>query len=944
MRHVLALTLEKIRTVWPTTLRSRFGWAFLASVIVVMSVVWFSPASAVGETAGNWLIDQLARIMLAVANLSIGLCIFFLRFFIAIASYNNYIDVDVVQLGWVMVRDVANMFFVVALLVIAFGTILGLEEYEWKKNLVKLVLAAIFINFSNLIAQLFIDVAHIFTMTFLNAISATAGGNLINMFKLNEITSMVGVDPDLNTEFDVEILIGTAVAATFAVLAAFAMGSYVFVMMARVVALWALIILSPLAYILGVLPKTQSYAERWWSEFSNYVIVAPVMVFFLWLSFATLGTGTIMSSIQEDIPVGNRLNGSKSVELQGTNFVESNDPSKISLSKVSTWENMANFLIALAFLRVGVKTTEETGVWGSDMVSDAWSFGKNVATIATGYAAGRWLAGKGQDTLKAGASKVAWGVPLVGGRALTTYGDRAKLKWEQLNERRDSYAKKMQENKDKLREAKALHSRGIISDNDLENIKAESGNFVSRNLGNIWGSIVESGGRADKRANDWSRAVEEQKKIVEENYSTSKSAGGLVKLELGVRAHQAEEMASEKKKEKFLKMEANLADIAHNGPKTFADRMFAEREKAIFGAREKQQKSQTKLDSINAGEKAKVEQITFEQNEIRERDLAAARDKSLVDSGRFSEAVNLQNILEKQAKARVERQGSTDYPVSVQRTLDLRAKIAAEQDADKKKMMTRSFSEMAISNLSRHYGFAEGNKGNVLGALGVDQSSSMELDAAGANVEKMQKQLFSYLLNENVQDLAAAQKRFVEVHGKDGADAMLEQVRRGLEKSASEGSVGMAGLLIRDVEKGITRLVDAKNADDLNHIKSRRTNAYASAKITSISGGGFAGAVDRDAKGNAKLSTDTATEILAKMITPLTGNNLGSIDEYTKGDLASVFRISTDSQLLKLREKLKGMDARGRKGLVAYVKERLDDTDKSRLQSVLDAFEKDDTP
>lgn len=345
----------------------------------------------VATGVGDWLIRQVAKIMLVIASLAIGLSIFFLRFFIMIASYNNYIDVSVVQLGWVMVRDVANMFFVVALLLIAFGTILGLEEYEWKKNLAKLVLSAILINFSNLIAQLCIDIAHIFTITFLNAISATAGGNLINMFKLDQILQLTAAqDP---SGLDIEVLAAVLPAMLFAIMAAAAIGSYVVVMAGRVVALWALIVISPLAFILGVIPQTKSYAEKWWSEFTKYVIVAPIMVFFLWLSFATIGLGSIATEIEADLPATVRTAGAEAqFGVQ-----------RLSMSKVTSWENMANFLIAFAFLMYGIKATQETGVVGSGMIGSAVDFGKKVATIASGYAAGRWLVDKGKSGVVEGA-------------------------------------------------------------------------------------------------------------------------------------------------------------------------------------------------------------------------------------------------------------------------------------------------------------------------------------------------------------------------------------------------------------------------------------------------------------------------------------------------------------------------------------------------------------
>ena len=355
------------------------------------------------------LIEGVSWIMLTVAQICIALTVFFLRFFITLASYNNYIDVSVVKLGWAMVRDVANMFFVVALLVIAFATILGLEQYEWKKGLIKLIVMAVFINFSNLIAQLIIDAAHVFTITFLNAISATAGGNLINMFKLDAIVEMVS-DPDLGTtpEGASTALFGSSIVASiFAILAAVALGSYVIVMALRVVILWALIILSPLAYLLYALPKGEKYAQEWWSEFFKHVIVAPIMVFFLWLAFATLGSGTIMDEIMSDKAV---------VPLR-----QGEEAQSISLSKVSTWENMANYLIALVFLMIGLRKTQESGAEGAGLVGGAVNFGKKVATIATGYAAGRWLTDKAAPAI---GKKVAMTAPIIGGRNWKRLGSR----------------------------------------------------------------------------------------------------------------------------------------------------------------------------------------------------------------------------------------------------------------------------------------------------------------------------------------------------------------------------------------------------------------------------------------------------------------------------------------------------------------------------------------
>jgi len=377
--------LNKIKALVSKILPQRLS-GYNYQVFFVFLLVVFFALSTKYVHAGfvEWIVEAISSMLLGLATVAMALTIFFLRYFITLASYNNYIDVSVVKLGWVMVRDVANMFFVVSLLVIAFATILGVEKYEWKKGLVKLVIMAILINFSNLIAQIIIDAAHIFTITFLNAVSASAGGNLMNMFSLGEITNIItgkNIGDSMQSATS-SIFVASFVAFLFAVGTAVVMGSYVVVMALRVVVLWALIILSPLAYLMSALPNGEKYSQKWWTEFMQHVIVAPVMVFFLWLAFATLGTGQIMSEIKQ----GN------TIPLQ-----QSSDALSVSLTSVSTWENMSNYILALIFLMIGLKMTRESGATGAGMLNAVEGYAKKVATIASGYAAGRWLVGKGVE-------------------------------------------------------------------------------------------------------------------------------------------------------------------------------------------------------------------------------------------------------------------------------------------------------------------------------------------------------------------------------------------------------------------------------------------------------------------------------------------------------------------------------------------------------------------
>jgi hypothetical protein len=77
-------------------------------------------------------------------------------------------------------------------------------------------------------------------------------------------------------------------------------------------------------------------------------------------------------------------------------------PTSIGLSRATSYNNMANVLVAIAFLMVGVERVQKLGVKGGDYIQKGLDFGKNVATIATGIKAAQWTGGKAWGGAKAG--------------------------------------------------------------------------------------------------------------------------------------------------------------------------------------------------------------------------------------------------------------------------------------------------------------------------------------------------------------------------------------------------------------------------------------------------------------------------------------------------------------------------------------------------------------
>lgn len=356
-------------------------------------IVYAEPAAA-GSFDPGIFTTAVTTMLLAGAALMIKLAIFCLSFIIEIAGYNGYLSSTAVQVGWVMVRDIANMFFVIVLLLVAFGTILGLEQYEWKKMLVKFFFAAILVNFSRVICGLMIDVAQVVMITFVNGIAATAGGNLISAFNLTDILALSKNSDAQAITNNKEIFAAAVGAIVFAALTLGIMLVFVFILLSRLLMLWILIVLSPFAFVFSVVPQTEKYASQWWSEFGNHVLVGPVVVFFLWLSFAVVGNGQINNEIE-----ANNSAPAANMPSQGPE----GKPSSAGITAAMSFDKIANFAIAIGILLVGAKTSQSLGTVGGSAMSKATDFAKKVAMVGSGVAAGMWAANTAAKGAKAGA-------------------------------------------------------------------------------------------------------------------------------------------------------------------------------------------------------------------------------------------------------------------------------------------------------------------------------------------------------------------------------------------------------------------------------------------------------------------------------------------------------------------------------------------------------------
>jgi len=262
-------------------------YVFTGYFLLILSLVLVFSNSAQASIAG-WAGDKLIQgfgWIIYVIVFTIGkFTSFLLGWLFQVASFNKFIDIDTVIKGWVIVRDLCNMFFILILLIIAFATILRIESYNYKKLLPKLLIMAVLINFSKTICGLFIDFAQVIMLTFVNGI----GNGAANLTSLLGMDKMMAYNKEAADKVSGSLGLQTVAGIILALFSALVVLVVIVVMIAilvmRVIMLWIYVILSPIAFLAAAFPAGQKYSSQWWSEFSKQVVVGPVLAFFLWLA------------------------------------------------------------------------------------------------------------------------------------------------------------------------------------------------------------------------------------------------------------------------------------------------------------------------------------------------------------------------------------------------------------------------------------------------------------------------------------------------------------------------------------------------------------------------------------------------------------------------------------------------------------------------------------
>ncbi len=279
-------------------------WFGLTAVVAVGIAVAVRPALAF-SIADDLIYPLISFVCELVVKLLGQLLLIVVNVLIDVAQYNNFVSEAAVGNGWVIVRDVVNMFFILILLVMAFATILGVESYSIKGgNLTRLLIMAVVINFSRTICGLMIDLGQIIMLTFVSGFKEAAGGNFIEALGIADMlqgNATGTVSPSSSA-------VAWALAALMTAISLFIIIMMTVALLIRIIFLWLLTILSPLAFFLKAVPggSASKFYAQWWSKFTSNVVVGPMYAFFLWLALVsvqqnTLGASFVVNSTGESM-------------------------------------------------------------------------------------------------------------------------------------------------------------------------------------------------------------------------------------------------------------------------------------------------------------------------------------------------------------------------------------------------------------------------------------------------------------------------------------------------------------------------------------------------------------------------------------------------------------------------------------------------------------------
>lgn len=222
-----------------------------------------------------------------------------------------------VRTGWNFISGIANMFYIIIFIIIAFAYILRVESFQVKKTLPRLIMMALFSNFSLVFVGMIVDIANIlyqtiyftsynFPYTVASAILIGGTASFTTFFALVStlVASMaipfVSIGAQIGLLTFISLFSFPTIAFVIFQIACFFLTSgifltYAFLFIVRFFFIEILAILSPLAFLCYILPQTKKYWDEWFKYLVEWNFLGIFVIYFM--SLGLYIAGSIIPSI-----------------------------------------------------------------------------------------------------------------------------------------------------------------------------------------------------------------------------------------------------------------------------------------------------------------------------------------------------------------------------------------------------------------------------------------------------------------------------------------------------------------------------------------------------------------------------------------------------------------------------------------------------------------------
>jgi hypothetical protein len=386
----------------------------ILAVIVVIGIFGFFGAHRAEAGFFDSFLDlkQLfadgSYIILTIISKLVALAGYFSDYAIKYSINNiNKESLEVVNEGWALSRDVANLFFIFILLYIAIATILQLSGYGMKELLVTVIILALLVNFSLVITKFIIDGSNILAMEFYNKLSnieykgggvspsgtskpslseaLVAGINPQTLFNINSATAeskkKVGAGNIFTNSQDATLIQITLIClfgSALLIVLAFVLFAAGALFAIRTAILWILMIFAPLAFLFMALPATSGYAKQWWKKLFEQSFFAPTYLFLFYFVVKIVSSGSILKG----------LKGSNSVLSSSFGSPDSANVALIFNFAILIVLSVASLVVAKQMGAVGASTVQG---WGQSAKKWGQGYAGKMSRRGAGWAAEKTL-------------------------------------------------------------------------------------------------------------------------------------------------------------------------------------------------------------------------------------------------------------------------------------------------------------------------------------------------------------------------------------------------------------------------------------------------------------------------------------------------------------------------------------------------------------------------